>query len=237
MNNKSRTYNSSKNIMLGTASKLLSMILTFVGRAIFVRILAVEYLGITGLFADVLTMLSLADLGLGTAMAYSFYKPLAEKNKEKIAALMHFYRKIYYYIAIIVAVIGVGIVPFLNAIVNVNKPIPHLEIYYLVMLANTVVSYLFIYKSSIIIADQKSHIISKYEMWINAFKLILQTLVLYITHSYLFYILVTVVTTIANNLIVSALANKMYPYLKEKVTLVVSEKKRAFRQYKIRFSV
>ena len=225
MNNNSRTYNSSKNIMLGTASKLLSMILTFVGRAIFVRILAVEYLGITGLFADVLTMLSLADLGLGTAMAYSFYKPLAEKNENKIAALINFYKKIYYYIAIMVAIIGVGIVPFLDYIVNVENPIPHLEIYYLVMLTNTVVSYLFIYKSSIIIADQKGYIISKYEMWINALKLILQSIVLIISHSYFFYILVTVVTTITNNLIISTLANKLYPYIKHKVVLMALEKK------------
>lgn len=232
MNDKSRTYNSSKNMMLGTANKLLSMILTFVGRAIFVRILAVEYLGITGLFADVLTMLSLADLGLGTAMAYSFYKPLADKNKEKIAALIQFYKRIYYYIAIIVAVIGIGIVPFLDYIVNVDNPIPHLEIYYLVMLANTVISYLFIYKSSIIIADQKGHIISKYEMWINVFKLVLQSVILYITHSYLFYILVTIATTVANNLIISANANRMYPYIKNKVALNSAEKKELFNNLK-----
>lgn len=218
--------------MLGTASKLLSMILTFVGRAIFVRILAVEYLGITGLFADVLTMLSLADLGLGTAMAYSFYKPLAEKNKEKIAGLIHFYKKIYYYIALIVAVIGIGIVPFLDLIVNTEKPIPHLEIYYLVMLANTVVSYLFIYKSSIIIADQKNHIISKYEMWINASKLVIQSLVLFITHSYLLYISVIVITTLTNNLIISKLANKMYPYINQKANLHVSEKRELWNNIK-----
>lgn len=232
MDNKSRTYNSTRNMILGFASKLLSMILTFVGRAIFVRILAVEYLGINGLFADVLTLLSLADLGFGTAMAYSFYRPLAENNKEKIAALINFYKKLYNYIALIVAVVGVAIVPFLKYVVNVDKPIPNLEAYYLVMLANTVGSYLFIYKSSIIIADQKGHEISKYEMWINVIKLVLQSVVLYISHSYLFYIMITIVTTVTNNLIISRNANKMYPYIKEKVALAVSERKELLNNMK-----
>lgn len=219
-------------MLMGFASKFLSIFLTFVGRAIFVRILAVEYLGINGLFADVLIMLSLADLGFGTAMAYSFYKPLAEKDKVKVTALITFYKKIYFFIAVMVAVVGIVFTPFLHLIVNVDTPIKYLEIYYLVMLANTVFSYLFVYKASLIIADQKGYYIAKYEIWINAGKLIVQTIILLITHSYLFYILVTIIATIANNLLISKTANKLYPYIKEKYTLSIDEKKEIFTNMK-----
>lgn len=229
---KNRTYNSTKNMTFGFANKMVSMVLSFVGRAIFTQILAKEYLGITGLFGDVLVMLSLADLGLTTAMAYSFYRPLAEKDYKKISALIGFYRKMYLCIAAVVAVVGVAIVPFLDFFVKSKNPIPHLEVYYLICLADTVVSYLFVYKSSIITADQKASEISKYGMWINVLKLVGQSVILYITHNFICYLSVRIFTTLANNLVISYKANKMYPYIKEKVELEPHEKLTIFNNVK-----
>ena len=172
-NSESRVKNSTYNIVFGMLNKFVIMILTFVSRAIFLQVLSEDYLGINSLFSSILNMLSLADLGLGTAMAYSFYKPLAEKDEKKIASLTAFYKKVYNYIAAAVAIVGICIIPFLDLIVKTDQNIPHLRIYYFVFLMNTVVSYLFVYKSTIISADQKGYIISQYSIWVNVAKTVI----------------------------------------------------------------
>lgn len=224
----SRTKNSSYNIIMGFLNKGIATLLTFVSRYVFLKFLSLEYLGINGLFSDVLSMLTLADLGFTTAMAYSFYKPLAEKDERKLSALTQFYKKIYNYIAIIVGGVGLAILPFLRLIVNTEKEIPYLEVYYLVALANTVISYLFIYKSTIITADQKSYLVTKYSMWVNFLKTIIQIFVLILTRNYLCYVLVSVFTTFLNNLIVSKSADRYYPYINQKNELSKDEKKGIF---------
>ena len=221
----SRVFNSIKNITYGVANKLLGLVLSLLGRYIFLNILPIEYLGIDGVFSNVLTMLSMADLGFATAMAYSFYKPLAEHDEDKLIRLMAFYRKIYHIIALVVAVIGLMLVPFLDYLINTNHDIQHLTLYYLISLFNTVVSYLFAYKQSIVTADQKYYIISKYSMWIAFAKIIFQTIILYLTHNYTAYLCVGVVTTIAYNLLVNHQANKYYPYICKKSQLEHEDKK------------
>ena len=110
MQSESRKWNSAKNVIFGYLNQILSLGLNFAGRTVFIQILGREYLGINGLFSDVLTMLSMADLGFGIAMSYSFYKPIAEQDKKKIAALIHFYKRVYILIACATAVIGVDVV-------------------------------------------------------------------------------------------------------------------------------
>ena len=220
-----RTNKSMKNIIYGIIEKVVILLLTFVRRKLFIMYIGVEFLGINGLFTEILGMLSMADLGLGTAMAYSFYKPLAEKENKKISALITFYKKLYNYIALAVAIIGVAFVPFLKYIVNTDKNIPHLTLYYLIFLSNTVVSYLFVYKSSIISADQKGYLISSYSVWVNVGKLVVQTIFLVLTKNYVVYILMDVIGTIVNNFIISYNANKYYPYIKKKEILDKTERK------------
>lgn len=233
--NSTRTQNSFKNMVYGLLNKVVSLFLSLANRYIFLRVLPIEYLGINGVFSDVLTMLSLSDLGFATAMAYSFYKPLAEHDENKLIALMTFYRKVYHIIALCVAVLGVCIVPFLDVIIHVDYEIEHIEIYYLIALFNTVVSYLFAYKQSIITADQKYHIISKYSMWIAFAKISLQMLVLYASHNYMLYLLVGVVTTIAYNLLVNHQANKYYPFIRQKGKLDKRERKEILNNTKSLF--
>jgi O-antigen/teichoic acid export membrane protein/aryl-phospho-beta-D-glucosidase BglC (GH1 family) len=228
-NDKSRTYNSTLNIALGLFNKMVTIVLAFISRAVFVQVLSVDYLGINGLFADVLTMLSLADLGFSTAMSYSFYKPLAERDERKIASLITFYRKVYNVIAIAVAVIGVALLPFINLIVNVDTQISYLRVYYLLSLMNTVISYLFVYKSSIIAADQKNYIVTKYSVWIGIAKTIIQTVLLYVTHNYFIYLGINIVATLGYNLLVSYKADKNYPYIKKRVELAVEEKNAIYK--------
>ncbi len=211
MNKKNRTFKTLTNISYGFISKLLSMLLSFISRAIFVRVLTVEYLGIQGLFSDVLMLLTMADLGFGVAMGYSFYEPLANNDYKKLSSLVGFYKKVYNIIAAAVLVLGLSFLPFINYVVVVEKPIPYLHVYYVLILLNTVASYLLIYKSNIIIADQKKYIVSKYDMGFNLIKIVIQIGILYFTGSYGAFLMISIMTTLGKNIATSAVADKMYP--------------------------
>lgn len=209
-------------------NKVVHILLTFIGRQIFLRVLAIDYLGINGLFANVLSMLSLADLGLAVAMSYSFYKPLAEKDEDKLAALIGFYKKIYNYIAAFVGVAGLILTPFLKYIINLDNEIKYIEVYYLISLANVVTSYLFVYKATIITADQHNSIIKKYSMWTTVAGMALQIVVLLTLKSYLVYCLVTMLGILTNNLLISGKADKMYPFIKKKAQLSAADREDIF---------
>ena len=158
---KTRTENAVLNSVFSIISKLTTVLLSFIVRTVFVRVLTKEYLGLNGLFSNIITMLSLVDLGIGIAIPYSLYKPLAEKDEDKINALMRFYRKVYNVIGILVLVIGLSITPFLNLFIKEMPDIPHINIIYILFVLNSVASYFFIYKQSLIQSDQKSYIVTK----------------------------------------------------------------------------
>lgn len=212
----SRTINTRKNIVTGLINKVILLILAFVSRKIFIQFIGVEYLGINSLFSNVLTILSLADLGFGIAMSYSYYKPLAEKDERKLAALVQFYKKIYNIIAIIVGVIGILIIPFLKYIINIDQHINYLYAYYLIALSNTVISYLFVYKSNIISADQKSYLVNKLQLYVNVSKIVIQMICIIIFRNYMIYAILDAISTIINNLLISRTANNLYPYINNK---------------------
>lgn len=232
MNKSGRTKNSTKNILIGIFKNCIMMIIAFISRKLFIVYIGVEYLGINGLFTNILSLLSMADLGFGTAMSFSFYKPLAENDHRKISALVNFYKKVYHFIAAGIFIIGVGIIPFLDKIINLETPIPHITLYYMIFLLNTVVSYLFIYKSSIISADQKNYLIDKFTIFVNVGKLLIQCLSLVIFKDYVIYISINIVATLINNLMISNQANKLYPYIKHKEELTKKEKKSIFNNLK-----
>lgn len=224
-NNESRSKNAGRNIQVAIFNKLFTLLLVFVSRKIFIVYIGVEYLGINSLFSNVLTLLSMADLGLGTAMNVSLYKPIAEKDTRKLSALLRYYKKIYNYIAVSVAVIGCILLPFLKYIVNLDQGIPYIQLYYLVFLSNTVISYLFVYKSSIINADQNNYIVNKIAIFVNTIKVLLQIVVVILFKLYILYIILDVCGTFINNLLISRTVDKQYPFLKEKEYLSDNEKK------------
>lgn len=228
----SRTKKSLRNIFMGFINQFSTLILGFISRSIFIKFLGMEFLGINGLFSDVLNMLSMADLGFNTAMIYSFYKPIAKNDVKKISALINFYKRIYNIIAISVAILGLLIVPFLDLIVRTRNEIPLLKVYYLFALAGVVISYLFVYKTSIIIADQKNYVVSKITVIINFVKTIFQITVLIIFKNYIVYLVINLIFNFLNNYIASKKAEKMYPYIKEKNELKKSDKKEIFENIK-----
>ena len=231
-NMETRTNNSLKNIIYSWISQILSIMLGFISRSIFLYCLSVDYLGIQGLFGDILNMLSLADLGFGTAMTFSMYKPLAEKDFDKLAGLTNFYKKIYRIIAISITCIGISVIPFLKYLVNLDSDMPNLVIYYVLFLANTVASYLVVYRTCIIRADQKSHILTKYQSIFNIISTAVTSIVLFITRNYIFYLVSQVFFTYASNFYASYIAGKMYPYLNKKIKLPKEETKGIFGNIK-----
>ena len=142
---KGRTKRSIINIGFNFANQIITLALSFISRTVFIHTLGVEYLGINGLFTDVLGILSMADLGFNTAMVYSFYKPLAENDIKKLTALTTYYKRVYNIIAAVITVVGLLITPFLDLIVKTENEIPLLKVYYLFSLAGVVISYLFVF--------------------------------------------------------------------------------------------
>ena len=223
-----RTKKAAMNVAFNFLNQILTLSLSFVSRTVFVWGLGAEYLGINGLFSDVLGLLSMADLGFGTAMVYSFYKPLADNDYRKIAGLTTFYKKVYTIIAVVVSIVGVALIPFLPYLINLEKDIPHLTLYYLLSLANVVFSYLCVYRTSILSADQKSFKITRITMIVNIIRSILQIMGIAIWKSYTLYLVLGCISVLINNLIASYVAVKEYPFIKNSVELKADERKNIF---------
>lgn len=228
----SRTKKSVYNIAMNFANQIVILVLGFVSRTIFIRTLGVEYLGINGLFTDVLGMLSLADLGFNTAMVYSLYRPLALNDKQKIAALMGFYKQVYNIIAISITVIGLALIPFLRVIIHTDKDIPLLEVYYLFALSGVIISYLFVYKTAIITADQKNYIVTRITIITSIIKTLTQILSLYLYPSFIVYLMIGTIFNFLNNLIASRKAVALYPNISEQAVLSKEERSNIFNNIK-----
>lgn len=232
MNDKSRLKNTLYNFITGIGFRFLTLITAFVVRTVFVKCLNAEYLGVNGLYSNILTMLSLAELGFGTAMVYSMYKPLADKDKEKLGQLMCLYKKVYAVIGTVVLFVGLALVPFLDVLIKDTPDIDGLTFYYILFLANSVVSYwFFAYRSSLLQADQKTYITNKYSIFFNVVKSILQIFVLIVFHDFTLYLISQIICTIIQNFFVAKKVKKEYPYVFYKTNgkLPKGEKKKIFK--------
>jgi len=210
----SRKQNALKNSVVGLVSFGFSTILTFVSRTVFIRQLGVEYLGVSGLFSNILSVLALSDLGINTVMVYSLYKPIADGDTDQIAALISYFRKLYFAVAGVIALLGIVCIPILPLIVNGSKlPWSELIRYYVLILANSVCSYFAISKSTLIRADQKMRIIQVVQAVTLMVQHVVQIVVLIIWKNYTLYLCIPIGATLVNNVILTILANRMYPYI------------------------
>lgn len=213
----SRIKKTFRNSTVGIISYLLNAGLSFIGRIVFIRTLGVEYLGIGGLFSNILVMLSLSDLGIYTVMTYSLYKPIAENDTEKIAVYIHYFQKLYNIIAFVVLGIGLALIPILPQIVN-GSDLAYNDLikYYVILLANSVVSYFAISKSTLFRADQNVYIVRIITTVTNAMMHVTQIILLVVFRNYVAFLVCQVCFTFGNNLVLSIMATKKYPYLKNK---------------------
>lgn len=214
MKERSRTEYSLINMFTGILGDIINTIIGFVCRVIFVRVLGAEYLGVRGLFSNILSVLSLAELGIGSAIIYALYKPLAQKDHDKIAAIMQYYKKAYRIIALVVAIIGIAIIPFLGQIVRVKPEIKEsIYLLYVLYLISTVSSYFFSYRAVLLTASQRQYIVQGYNYVVTIVQSIVQIIFLVVTHEYITYLIIQIISGLVYNLWISSKVGKDYPYL------------------------
>lgn len=217
MQNRTRTEYSILNILTGLGGYILNTILGFICRIVFVQCLSADYLGVNGLFTNILTMLSLAELGVGGAIVYALYKPLAENDEEKIASLMKLYSKAYRTIGLLIAVVGLALMPFIKMIIREQPDISEsIYLLYAINLFNTASSYFFSYRSSLLIAAQRNYIVSGISYAVAIVQSVLQMIFLLIFRNYIGYLLIQTIGTFLYNVIVSYIAVKQFPYICKK---------------------
>ena len=223
--NKSRVIYAKRNINIGVMAQVVTVLLSFACRTVFVKSLGAEYLGVGGLFTNILNVFNMADLGFSTAVIYSMYKPIAENNEQELIALMTFYKKVYRLIACVILVIGLALIPFLDKIVNLEKNIPYITFYYLLYLSNAVASYLCVYKSSILRANQESYILNITTTVINVSRYMAQIASLLLFQNYTLYLVIQTIGTISVNLIGARVAENRYPFIKKTGVLPYNKKR------------
>lgn len=217
MNRKSRTEYSILNIMTGLGGYAINTILGLICRMVFTRTLSADYLGVNGLFTNILTMLSLAELGIGSAIVYALYKPLAENDEDAVASLVKFYGSCYKAIGIVVAVIGIILIPFLNILITEQPAIKeNLYVIYALYLFNTASTYFFSYRSSLITAAQQNYIVVGVNYLITIIQSIIQMIWLITTHEYIGYLIIASMGTMIYNISISYIAKQKFPYIAKK---------------------
>jgi O-antigen/teichoic acid export membrane protein len=210
-----RIKHSILNIFIGIGSQVILAILGFLTRKVFLDSLGIEYLGVNGLFTNILSMLALTETGIGTAIVYALYKPIAENNDKKILALMNLFGKAYRIIAFIIAALGLSLIPFLKYFMK-GSTVPEVNLYFLLFLANSVFSYLFYYKVSFLVANQKSYVVSIVTTCTSIVSSVIKLLVLYYTKSFITFLLINIIFTLVTNLLLSNMCDRMYPFLRRK---------------------
>lgn len=204
-----------RNIKYSAVNYIAVNLLKFIVRMVFVKTLPIEYLGVNGLFTNVLAMLSLAELGIGPAIVYSLYKPLAYGDKETVKSIMHLFKKVYIAVGGIILVLGLALFPFLDSFIKDGQSVPQVHYFYLVFLLNTVVSYLWTYKRSLLIADQKQYVVNIYQASVQVLIAVLQIIFLLIFADYWCFIILMLLGTVLENFSIARKADKEYPYLNE----------------------
>lgn len=210
--NNSRTQNSIRNYGMNAISQVTSILLSFIGRTFFIKFLSIEYLGVNGLFSNILSLLSLAELGVGTAITYMMYKPIAEDDKEKVAAYNNLFRQIYNSIGIFILVVGLCFTPFIYNLIKDKPDInENLYIIYILFLLNSSVSYFFTYKRSLLIAYQKEYVNSKNVVIFAIVKDVVLIFLLYLYANFYIYLIAQIIITIASNFAISYKTNTLFP--------------------------
>lgn len=222
-----RTKNATRNIIFGVILKVYQILVPFLMRTAMIYLMGVQYLGLNSLFASVLQVLNLAELGVGSAMIYSMYKPIAEDNNTAICALMKLYRTYYRIIGFIIAAVGLALTPFIPKLISGDVP-QRINIYvlYLLNLGATVLSYwLFAYKNSILQAHQRVDVVSKVTLVTSTVQYALQLLVLWAFKNYYLYVVVLLATQALTNITTAICADKLYPQFKPAGQVATEEKK------------
>lgn len=211
-----RTKYSIYNMAVSVAGQFVNVILLFISRKIFIRCFAIQYLGVNGLFTNILTVLSMAELGIGTAMIYGLYRPAAEENQDEICRLLNLYRLLYRLVGAFVFAAGLALLPFLSYLVKDGTGIPCMPLIYLMYLFDTVSSYFLSYRQSVITAHQKTFLITSVTQGVRSLQILLQIGVILLTGNFYLYLALQIGAQFVSNLILARAAGYLYPYIRRK---------------------
>lgn len=233
-----RTKNATKNIIFGTILKLYQIIIPFIMRTAMIYWLGVEYLGLNSLFTSVLQVLNLVELGIGSAMVYSMYKPIAKDDEVEICALMKLYKIYYRIIGLVILVLGMILCPFIPHLIKSDVPADmNVYVLYILNLLATVFSYwLFSYKNCLLSAHQRTDVTSKITIIINTIMYVAQFLLLFIFRNYYFYVIALLLGQITINIATAFVVDKMYPNYQAKGNLPKEEIKEINKRVKDLFT-
>ena len=232
MKESNRTFNSTKNALFAIICQSLTILLSFVTRSVLIHTLSQTYIGLNGIFANIIDFLNLAELGIGNILLFNLYKPLANNDEKRVVQILNLFKKIYTIIALVILGLGILIIPILPYILNGVSFTLEVLIIYLLFLINTVCSYIYNYKMFLLTADQKNHIVSIVTIFVIIIKEIFQITVLLLFKNFYLYLIVLIITTILKNIILSIITDKKYD-LKIKVEeLAKSEKKAIYSDFK-----
>lgn len=223
-----RTDNSVKNSIAAVISNIFIMVLGFVIQTVFIKVLGEEYLGINGLFNNIISMLAIVELGIGPAIVSNLYKPLAENNQNQIKSLMTYYRKCYNVIGVLVLAVGVVLMPFTKFFVKTTiefKNIGGIYLIFFLFILDAAFSYFYSYKRSLIQADQKNRIINITHLICYFLMIVFQIVILYATKNYILFLIIKIFFRVLENFILSAIVDRDYKYLKGKAEKLKKEEK------------
>ena len=212
----SRTKNVSRNITWGIFNKFVAIAFPFITRTVMIYTLGMYYVGLGSLFSSILTVMSFAELGIGSALVFSMYKPMAQGDEKKISALLNFYKMAYRRIGLVILFMGIIISPFLDYLVTGDIPseINLQKLFFLYVLNNLLGYFLYTYKQSLFIASQRVDMISKIELVLQILSNVAQIAILLTIRDYYLYVLVLPVITLLNNLAIGVMADKAFPQYK-----------------------
>ena len=216
METKSRTQYSAYNTTVGLISRFMAIIMGYVVRIVFTHMLSENYVGVNGLFTDILNVLSLSEMGIETAISFALYKPIAENDIEKQKSIMNIYKWFYRAVACFVLFAGLLVIPFMGVLIK-NKPdIENLTYIYVLYLINSAASYLLIYKKTLLDAHQLKYIgvVAKTFSWV--IQDIFQIAILILTKNFILYLYVYIAATVLSNIYISKKTDKLFPYVNDK---------------------
>lgn len=214
----SRTALAAKASLYGLATRLASLVISLVSRTIFIHVLDQYYLGVNGLYSDILTVLSLSELGIGSAMTFALYAPVAQGDDERTCELLALYRRAYRAVALVILVAGIALLPALPFLVQNAEGLTgsELRIYFAIFLANTVISYFVSYRFGLLNALQKSYIRTNIEFVTSLACTVVQLAILIATSSFLAYLLSNTVMLALSRLVLARYLDKRFPLLRRK---------------------
>lgn len=201
---------------MSVAYNAIGAMLGFIARVMFTHTLSTTFVGVNGLFLELLSLLSFSELGIGAAMAVALYRPLAERDQTKLRSLMHCYRKVYNLVGLLVFCIGLCLLAVLPMLIKNGEEVPHLRLIFLIYLVSNVLSYPLLYKRTLLAADQREYMLAKYLIGAQFAQYIAQIAVLLTVRNFMLYVLAGCLPTLAANILSARRVSKLYPFLKEK---------------------